>query len=336
MPPHKLQLRSSIEEENYTSEDATEEWTQNRVDGPKEVLSDWGFSYGDYIRVSVGSVDGEPRISFAPMHNSSGSRSNDFMLPAKGRFPLPRWLARAFGAKDGIQWLEVNKQLVGTFETYHDSRVLYAVADHYLPNHLDIPHQEDDEIGQERSTTFGHLIDIAKKVERTSEDVPYRIRQRNGSYVHDIPVSFDLDTSGEQDYAFVLFHDGQNFIVGLVPYDEDKDEADSDDKEMVFRYQYSPMSASPYNEPDQSRAALPTIVLSYDEIKRTPTRNSETNEFYYTVPKQIASLMWFRDGVVSDWVMIGDAAFARLIPDSSKKMAERVSSGKIPTALPWD
>jgi hypothetical protein len=106
---------------------------------------------------------------------------------------------------------------------------------------------------------------------------------------------------------------------------------------MVFRYQYSPLSASPYDkEPDRTPSALPTIVLSYDEIKRTPTRDKETGQVYYTVPKQIASLMWFRDGVTSDWLMIGDAAFARLIPESSTKSAGRVAADAIPTAFPWD
>jgi tetrahydromethanopterin S-methyltransferase subunit G len=209
-----------------------------------------------------------------------------------------------------------------------------------LPNHLTIPENEADEVGREQSTTFGHLTEIAKKVEFSSEETPFNILKKDGRYIHQMPSSFDIDTSGEQEYAFVLFHDGENFVIGLVPYDEDKDEESSEDnKEMVFRYQYSPMSASPYSASDDSDSqpsSLPTIVLSYDEIQRTPKRNEETDELYYTVPKQIASLMWFSDGVSSDWAMIGDAAFARIIPKDSQKLAGRVSPDTIPTALPWE
>jgi hypothetical protein len=337
MSIQKMQLRSSIEEQSYTSEDSEDAWTQTRVKGPEDVLADWGLSYGDYVRVSVSGVEGEPRIAFAPMHHSSGSRANDFMMPSNGRLPMPRWLIRAFGVREGIHWEEVDQQLVGTFEKYNDGRVLYAVADHYLPNHLVIPHKDEEEVGTERFTTFDNMADIAKVVERNTDAKPYRIHWRNGSYVHDIPESFNLDTSGEKDYAFVLFHDSQGFVIGLIPYDEDKDDEESDDKGMVFRYQYHPMSASPYdNEVDRAASALPTIVLSYDEIKRTPTRDKETGNVYYTVPKQIASLMWFRDGVTSDWLMIGDAAFARLIPENSTKSRERVATDTIPTALPWE
>ena len=335
MSTQKLKNESPIEEQSYSSDSSKDSWVQSRVQAPEGLLDEWGQSYGDYVRVSVWDSDNKPVVAFAPMQNSSGGRANDFMLPSKGRLPLPHWLVRAFGAKDGLQWLEVGEQLVGGFKTYHDGRVLFAVADHYLPNYKETPYMNDEEPGAERYTTFANLIDVADKFERLTDTQPYTITHEHGRYVHRVPDSFAAGVTEGQDYAFILFHDGESFVIGLIPYDSDKDyRGGPEEKEMVFKHQYNPMSASP--DFDESPAdELPTVVLSYDEIK-LHLRQNEDGETYYTVPKQIASIMWFSDGMTTDWIEIGDAFFARLVPESTDQMEERVSPNTIPTSFPWE
>jgi hypothetical protein len=124
-----------------------------------------------------------------------------------------------------------------------------------------------------------------------------------------------MNVKGDDDLVFTLFHDGEEFLIGLIPYEGD---GEDDDDTPFFKYQYNPMSASPGSVYE----SLPSVLLDYekDKVEFHEDRDGTT---YYTVPKQVASCLYLDDGYITDWLKLGDMYLAQLVPEDRKHAVAR-------------
>lgn len=287
--------------------------TRTLVPIPEQVSSAWELKYDEYVRVTL-VTDGEvPKLALAPMGDLKyRHRNNDLKLTSNDSVALPRRIVRAFGLAGDVWWTEFDNQLVGTLTEYSDAQTLFKVAEYYssqsVPGH------------EAQRATFDDLRDVANNEYQYHEQEPHGITTHRGAVRHSVPD--DIGLHEDDELVFLLFHDGTEFIVGLIPHEEGEDEG-----EIFFKHQYNPMSASPGSHLE----TLPSVLLDYEKDKVLFHRN-RSDQLYYTVPKQAASCLWLDDGYCTDWLSVGDAYFAQLIPKDRDRTIERAN----PTVVPQD
>jgi hypothetical protein len=238
-------------------------------------------------------------------------RRNDLKLSAPDSVALPRRIARSFGVSGAIRWTACDAQLVGVFTGYNDRTTLADVAAYY--GGTSETHVSDE-------ASYDDIRDGADAEYRFRDANPYGIEKVRSAVRHTIPASMALEEGDER--MFVLFHDGQRFVIGLLPV-EDENAA----PEETFRYQYNPMSASPDDPP----ATLSRTWLDYEKDRVKIHHDSSTDTHYYTFPKQVAAALWLDDSYTSSWVRSGDAHLAELVPGSVTDAHRRADPSLIPS-----
>jgi len=193
------------------------ESTRNLVSLPETVCQHWNLTYGNYVRVSVIPLNGDLKIAISPMPELSyGKRSNDMKLNTTTEIPLPRRLVRLLGIEDDIWWEKFDEQIIGSLMGYNDSRTLLKVINHYdsdlftsNKHHDSTPHKK---------ITFSALTEKVKNesIYHYSTGNPSHTYRSRNSIHHTLPNE-DFGFVENMQYSFMLFYDGEGFVIGLLP-----------------------------------------------------------------------------------------------------------------------
>jgi hypothetical protein len=265
---------------------------------PSEVKRDWGLSYGDYVRVSVGTADEQLKIGLAPLADVGYGpyRNNDFKLTSGKEFGIPRHLIRALGVSGDVWWDGYASQLVGSLSGYNNAHTLYQVIDYYT-SRSQFPENDEERL------TFDQLASFADVV----YDGQYLLRMDQTAFRHELPEDVGIQTDEKR--VFVVFYDGSNFIVGLLPYREADDHS----------FMRGALSASP----ESLYESLPSVLLNYEK-DTIQVHQTKDETLYYTFPSQVGYCLSFDMGYTSEWVKIGDVYLARMIPDDPTAASQRL------------
>lgn len=273
--------------------------TRTVAEIPTEVKEAWGLAYNDYVRVTVGAVDRQLKLGLAKLDDVGYGpyRNNDFKLTSGHEFGVPRHLVRALGISGDVWWESYDAQLVGSLTGYNNAHTLYKVVDYYTS-------REQFQTNEEQRLTFDQLSTFADTV----FDGEYPLEMQKNVFRHSLPDTADFDEDEQR--VFVVFYDGSEFVVALIPYTDAADHS----------FMRGALSASPESLYD----SLPSDLLNYDK-DTVRIRKTDDDNFGYTFPAQVGYCLSFDIGYTSNWLEIGGVYFARMRPNNSEQAEEQLT-----------